>query len=400
MEVPVHPETPVPSESPRHRSAKSVEGTSEGRSEHGRSEHREAANSASGMNVATVDTASERRSARWGRVKSIGRWFLLALGIGAVVGLVVDAGADAVWGTLVRAGMFLPLVMLGEIGFVGVDVLSLRLMYGERGRCVPARVWLRSALMAYGIMILLPAGRAGGEVIRAANLAPYIGGPRAAAGATLLQGVTLWGNTLISIPCYLAVAWASGPTSGLALLVAGNGLVTAVMGLALLFGARNSSVGGWLGRRIKALASHGANFDQSLREMPAVPVLPIGVALLGRLSQAFQYGVILLAVGGSLTAGSALVAQAIHLVGAGLGDMVPNQVGITEGAYRIFAGHLGLSDAIAQAIAIALVHRICQFTLAGASLAIGALWKPDTETAREVRAEAPLATTHQSGDPA
>jgi hypothetical protein len=365
------------------------------------------AREASGHGVAVVDTealdpAAEARKARWARVKSAGRWLLLVLGVGAVVGLVYDAGPDAVWNTLVRAGMFLPIVMLAEVGFVGMDVVSLRLMYGERAKAVPASVWLRSAMMAYGIMILLPAGRAGGEVMRAANLAPYIGGPRAAAGATLLQGVTLWGNTLISIPCYAAVALASGPTSALALLVAGNGLVTAVMGSALLFGARSTGVGGWLGRRIEALAAHGAHFDASIREMPAVPVLPIGAALLGRLSQSLQYGVILLAVGGSLTVGSALVAQAIHLVGAGLGDMVPNQVGITEGAYRIFAGHLGLSDAVAQAIAIALVHRISQFFLAGSSLAIGALWKPGAVAEAEAQPEAALATsaTGSSGDPA
>ena len=41
-----------------------------------------------------------------------------------------------------------------------------------------------------------------------------------------------------------------------------------------------------------------------------------------------------------------------------------------------WAEALGLEDAVAQAIAIALVHRICQFALAGASLGIGALWKP------------------------
>ena len=150
-----------------------------------------------------------------------------------------------------------------------------------------------------------------------------------------------------------------------------------------------SRVGGWLGRRIKALSTHGTNFDESLREMPPVPLLPIGAALLGRVSQSVQYGIILLAVGGSLTIGSALVAQAIHLVGAGLGDMVPNQVGITEGAYRIFASHLGLSDAVAQAIAIALVHRICQFFMAGTSLAVGALWKPaEAGAAPAVAAEA------------
>jgi hypothetical protein len=335
------------------------------------------------------------RRARWDRIKAIGRWVLLALGVAAVIGLVLDAGADAVWNTLVRAGVWLPLVMLCEIGFVGMDVVSLRLMYGARGSQVPARVWLRSGMMAYGIMILLPAGRAGGEVMRAASLAPYIGGPRAAAGATLLQGVTLWGNTLISIPCYAAVALSAGPTEPLALFVAGNGIVTAVLGSLLLFGARASSVGGWLGRRIKALASHGASFDTSLREMPAVPVLPIGAALVGRLFQTVQYAMILLAVGGALTLKSGLVAQAIHLVGAGLGDMVPNQVGITEGAYRLFAADLGLEGAVAEAIAIALVHRICQFTLAGGALAIGAVWKPGAEP------EAALATTSaRSREPA
>jgi hypothetical protein len=334
--------------------------------------------------VDTTDPAAEARRRRWARLKTVGRALLFVVGVGAVVGLILDAGADEVWSTLVRAGVWLPLVMLCEIGFAAMDVVSLRLMYGERGRSVPATVWLHSGMMAYGIMVLLPAGRAGGEVMRAASMAPYIGGPRAAAGATVLQGVTLWGNTLISIPCYVAVALASGPTELLALLVAGNGLVTGVVGSLLLFGARMSKLGGWLGRRIKALAGHGARFDESLREMPSMPVLPIGAAFLGRAFQSVQYGIILVAVGGALTVQSGLVAQGIHLVGAGFGDMVPNQVGITEGAYRLFAANLGLQDAVAQAIAIALVHRVCQFALAGTCLAVGAFWKPASDAAAPV----------------
>lgn len=331
------------------------------------------------------------RESRWARWKTIGRWLLLALGVGAVIGLVYDAGPDEVWAALVRAGVWLPVVMLLEAAFASMDIVSLRLMYGERGKHVPALVWLRSGMMAYGIMVLLPAGRAGGEVMRAAALSPYIGGARAAAGATLLQGVTLWGNTLISIPCYAAVALASGPAEPLALLVAGNGLVTCVMGSVLLFGARFSSVGGFLGRRIKALAVHGARFDESLREMNGVPVLPIMASFAGRSFQAVQYGVLLLAVGGALTVQSGLVAQAIHLVGAGLGDMVPNAAGITELFFRTFAGHLGFSDAVAQALAIALLHRICQIVLAGSSLTVGALWRPS-----EPEAEPAVATAASS----
>jgi uncharacterized membrane protein YbhN (UPF0104 family) len=57
-------------------------------------------------------------------------------------------------------------------------------------------------------------------------------------------------------------------------------------------------------------------------------------------------------------------------VGAGLGDFVPNAVGITEGAYRLFAGALGLGDDPARAISIALVARLCQFSLAGVALIV------------------------------
>lgn len=326
-----------------------------------------------------MSEANAKPKGRWGRVKAIGRWVLLALGVGAVVFLVHDAGPDLVWLTLVSAAFFLPFVVLGEIGFVGMDVLSLRMMFGEHAKKVPAPVWLRSALMAYGIMILLPAGRAGGEVMRAASLAPHVGGARAAAGAAMLQGVTLLGNTLISIPCYVAVALASDPFSVLALFVLGNGVVTGIIGSLLLFGARFVGVGGWVGKRVKALGAHGAEFDSSLREMPRAPVGPVLAACLGRVSQTVQYGVILVAVGGTLTLGNALIAQAIHLVGAGLGDMVPNQAGITETAFRLsasFGPTLGLRDVAAQMISIALIHRIVQISMAGISLGVGAFWKP------------------------
>jgi hypothetical protein len=320
-----------------------------------------------------TDEAKARRARRWKIARTIGRVLLFVFGVAAVVYLVMDVGPGKVWRTLIAAGVWVPLIAFFEIVMVSMDVLSLRMIFGERAREIPTGVWLRSAVMAYGVMILLPAGRAGGEVIRAASLGPYVGGARAAAAATLLQGVTLWGNTLISIPCYIACATASGPFSALSLLVLGNGTVTALLGSLVLFGARFSSLGGWLGRRIKALAAHGESFDESLREMPALPIMPIGAALAGRISQLAQYAILLVAVGGAFTLVSALVAQAIHLVGAGLGDMVPNGVGITESAFHFLGGSLNLRD---TAIAIALLHRVVQFSLAGLSLLVGALWHP------------------------
>jgi hypothetical protein len=256
-----------------------------------------------------------------------------------------------------------------------MDVVALRSFLGERGASVPLFVWVRTAMVAYGVMILLPAGRAGGEVARAAGLAPYVGASHAAALATRLQAATLIGNTLISLPAWIAVGLAVNFGIPLAWMVLANGVVTGVVGVVIIVASKRSSIGGWLGKHVRALSAHGEDFDEALRDEVSW-TRPIMATFLGRMFQAVQYGVILLAVGGVLTPISALVAQGIHLVGAGLGDMVPNQVGITEGAYRLFAPALGLQGSPARAIGIALVARLCQFFLAGTSLAVSSLWHP------------------------
>ena len=295
------------------------------------------------------------------------RWLIASLGLAAVALLVREAGAAAVWENLKRAAPFLPLIAVGELGLVTMDVASLRHLYGEHARSVPARVWFTSAIAAYTLMVFAPSGRSVGELARASRLAPYLGGARSLAGAVVNQGAFLWGNALICIACWVAISAVGGRTSALALLVAGNGLLATVIGT-LLFSARRSTVGAMLGRRISAISAQGAQFDRCLGELPAVPLISIGAALCSRLAQTLEYAFILLAVGGKVSLGSTLVAQGIHLVGAGMGDLVPNQFGVTEGAYRLFAGELGLSNAVASAVAIAMVHRLCQFGLAGLCL--------------------------------
>jgi hypothetical protein len=319
-------------------------------------------------------SAKPVQSARWKWIKRIGRALLFVLGVVAVVLLVRNAGPDRVLETLLGAGVWLPLIVALEVAFMTMDIVALRALLGERGREVPLAVWIRTGMMQYGVMILLPAGRAGGEVMRAAGLAPFVGGARAAAMAARLQAATMLGNTAISIPCWVAVVLVSHAGSGLAWAVMINGVVTAIIGAVLILVTRRSKVGGWLGSKIGALAAHGESFDAALREEtrwgPAIVATTIG-----RTFQALQYGIILLAVGGSLTIVSAFVSQGIHLVGAGMGDMVPNQVGITEGAYTLFADSLGLGSDTARAIGIALIARICQFSLAGVCLVVSAVWK-------------------------
>lgn len=316
--------------------------------------------SAEREDVAESGTEAKKSEPWWRRIL---RFVLFAVGVLAVVLLVRDAGPRAVLDTVLRAGVWLPAVLALEAAWMSMDVFALRALFGDRRRDVPFRVWLRSAGAAYAVMVFLPAGRAGGEVLRAAQLAPYVGGGgRAAATATRLQAVTLLANTFISIPCAIAVFSVSGPGDALGWMVAGNGLVTAIIAIGIVLASRRSRVGGWLGQKIGALGTRGHEFDDALRG-EATWARPIAFACTGRVLQALQYGLLLAAVGGQLGLTSALVSQGIHLVGAGLGDLVPNQAGVTEGAYRVFAPALGLAHAPASAIGIALLARICQYTL-------------------------------------
>lgn len=308
-------------------------------------------------------------------LKRYGKWVLFAAGVLAVTALIRETGPEKVAAVLVGAGPYLPLIVLLEAAWISMDTFAVRAMLGEDGKKAPPKVYLRSGLVAYSIMVLLPAGRAGGEVARATLLGPYVGPARAGAAAARINGVTLLANALISIPCFIAIATVVGAGDKLALAVLGNAAVTAFLGLGILIVTRRSKVGGLLAKRFRSMVHWGPAFDEALREMPAIPYRAIALCFFGRFLQMLQYAVILHAVGGALTLTSGLVTQGIHLVGAALGDMVPNQVGFNEGAYRLFAEALGLAHDPARAVSIALVARLAQFFLAGTAFAVTAIWR-------------------------
>lgn len=325
-----------------------------------------------------------------GFLRKYGRWLLLLLGVLAVVALVRESGPERVLQVIVRSAPWIPLILFLEVAWISMDAVALRYLYRERGAKVPLIAWVRSAAVAYSVMVLLPAGRAGAEVARAAQLNKHVG-MLAVTAAAQVQGSTLFANAVISVPCYIAVALEVGPWHGLALLIAINGLLTAVLGIGVLFVSSRSELGARLARRFSFMQQYAAQLDDAAKPLKAFPKRAVLCTVTGRIIQTVQYGVILLAIGGTLTTSSALIAQGIHLVGSGLGDMVPNAVGITETAYRLFAGTLGFGSEPARAIAIALVARLAQYTLAGVALGIGALGGGGglAETPLEQEVEAP-----------
>jgi len=83
--------------------------------------------------------------------------------------------------------------------------------------------------------------------------------------------------------------------------------------------------------------------------------------------------VLLAAVGGVASVRNAFIAHGIHLVGSTVGDVLPNQLGAVDGAYRAFAGAIGFAEAPARALSIAFLAHAVQLSCAAACIVVGAL---------------------------
>lgn len=300
---------------------------------------------------------------RWRRALSVG--FLVA-GAALLGWLVWDAGPAVVGRAVLGAGAWLPLILLFDAGWFVGEVLAHRLLLEDDAAKMPLGALVRANLAAFAFVALAPLGKAGAEIARALAVARHVGGPRAAAAAANVQAASLLGNALVSVPCALAVFAALGPGSILPWLVVGNGLVTLTLGGSAAVLARRGRLGDRIAARFAALEVDGPRLDQALRVRRATFGRAVAVTFVARLSQAAQYGVLLVAVGGAATVGGALATQGVHLVGAGVGDFVPGQLGVVEGAYRVFAEALALEPA--AAVGVGLLARASSWILAALAL--------------------------------
>lgn len=301
----------------------------------------------------------------WNSIRSFlaryGRWLLLAFGVAALMLLVRSVGAELVFRTLLAAGPFFPLILILDLGWVVFEGLALLWVLGPEAKRLPLRAWLQGTLAHYVTMTVLPVGRAGAEVVRAAVFGPHVGKAEAAMGAAFIESGTLIGNTLISLICLSAVIQ-TGERS-LSLLLAGNAAVTFVLGGLVYLGLARA--GGLTQLRfLQRFAAFGQDIRRAFDSSRPRHLLGLVAITAARTVQTLQYGVIILAVSGVFSFHRMLVAQGIHLVGAGLGDMVPNQVGVTEGAYRLFASALGLAKNPDKAVAVALLARLSSLGVA------------------------------------
>jgi hypothetical protein len=172
----------------------------------------------------------------------------------------------------------------------------------------------------------------------------------------------------------MIVATWFGPRSPLALILACNALLMAALATTVLAVLRGGRAGRWLERtrrRFPGGTHPAAPLEPHVRRR--LPWRAAAVCTTSRGVQVVQYGVILAAVGGVTSVRGAFVAHGIHLVGATAGDLLPNQLGAVDGAFRAFARSVGLGDAPARALSIAFVAHATQLLCAGACIVVATI---------------------------
>lgn len=328
-------------------------------------------------------TAPSRRGALWSYVRTL----LFILGLALVAFLVKAAGPRHVADVMISASPWLPPIVALEMAFLVSDSFAVRSLLGERARNVPRIAWLRSAALAYALMILLPAGRAAGEMARAASLAPFVEKGRAAFAVARLNAAYMFANAATSSVAALLAVHYGGIRTPLAMLVALNALATGGFGAVLVALSRSKRLKSRVRARFPAFAGD-PDSESIADERPGVLVGATLICFSARCAQALQYGLVLAAVGAVVTGPRAILTLGLHLLSATVGDIVPNQVGVNEGVYIAFSGWMGLAHAPERALSVALVIRIAQLSLALICLATSSVLGRNSKEGRRSEADA------------
>jgi uncharacterized membrane protein YbhN (UPF0104 family) len=285
---------------------------------------------------------------------------VFVIGCAMIAYLVWRADPRQVWRALEQARPWLPALAALEAVMLALDTAAYAGLIAPHGRDISARGWQRSAAASYVCLVLLPAGRALGEAARAVQAAPYVGVQRAAAAGAELQASSLLADGAISGVAAGVIFATLGDAQHLALALAGNCILVMCCGAALAIALRSSGVRVLLTRRLPSIVKFLPEPSPPASGSRRGAVL---WSLLGRSVQVVQYGVAVAAVGGVFSVESMFVAHGVHTIAATAGVAVPNQMGVADGAYLVFAKALGFGNAPARALAVMLAVRVAQLIL-------------------------------------
>jgi hypothetical protein len=296
-------------------------------------------------------------------VRIAARVALAAIGVGAIAALVHDAGANEVLEAASAAQTATALAFALEASRIVFEAYATRALLRGNAARLPRRTFVRAHLASYAIATIMPAGRAAAEAAKAATFAPYVGGDTAAAVAVRLQALHLLAGALIAVPCAVAAVATTGG-SALAVALGIQAALLAAMGLAVIAISRSRWVADRLGR-IRRFREPIARFRAAAEALPGILGSGYAFLLLSRVVQVIAVVVLARGVGLGDSIGHGLAAFGLQSAATSAGDLVPAQVGVTEGAFRWASELFGATAAKALTVAI-LVHAV-QLACAGLS---------------------------------
>jgi hypothetical protein len=316
------------------------------------------------------------------------RWLTWAVGLLGIVGCAVllrELGATAVKRQLLALGPWIPALLIFEGLRVACELWGTWAVLGPaRSRLSWPRL-LRGQLLAQSLDVVMPAGRATAEAAKAAVFARDIGMPEAVAIGAVMQLATLFGSALWALTGFCASLRIALPHAlAVGLLSYGAG-VTALVLLVIAF-ARTAAARRWC-TRVRWAYAVLDRFAALINERPRVLLLAAAAQTVARGCQAAQVALLLTALSGARGLWHIVLGESVYLVGAAAGDLVPAQLGTTDGAFVLAANTFGLHPHSALTLTLAM-HGLQVLTACAAGILAFALW-----TVSERGSSSPLART-------
>jgi uncharacterized membrane protein YbhN (UPF0104 family) len=328
----------------------------------------------------------EMSSAKAGRRKLLVHGAFGAVGLVALGLLVHGVGAATLFAIVRASARWIPVLFAIDALRVVTEAAATWSFSERVRRRVPLAELARVHLVGYAIAMVMPAGRAAAEAVKAAMLSRFVGVPHAAAIGATNQTTSFLGSVLVGVVCVLASLALTG-LSPIFYGVLAFTIATLVLFTLVQLALRRRDLSGALLKRFAKAEQTSASFQDAIAEMPVVPLLGTLMTFLNRLVVVVELGLLLFVLGGKTGVLEALLAQSVSLVAGTIGDLVPGQLGASDGAFALAARYLGV--AAATGIAISVLLHCVQMIWAVIGWTVPFVWKAPREAAVE-EARAPL----------
>lgn len=309
-----------------------------------------------------------------GRRKALVHVLLALVGIAAMALLARSVGAHRLLAIVRASARWLPVLFGLDVLRLGFEAAATWALSARVRALVRLPALCRVHLVANAVSMVMPAGRAAGEAVKAAMLSRFIGVPDAAAVGAAGQATAMLGGVLIAVPCVAAALLLTGlsPLAGAFALYAGG---AAAFFALFQIACRRREIGGFVLRRFARAGQATAAFHDAIAGIPVFPPAATAAAFVSRSIQVLELGVLLHALGGRRGLGGALVSQGVSMVGGSLGDLVPGQLGATDGAFALAAPVLGIT--VADGVAMAVLLHCVQLAWAAIGWTVPLWWKSE-----------------------